>query len=150
MMRNVPALLVFLVVTVPVQTQHHANAVAAGYRRFGNEGPLMGEHWYHPELVRKPLDLEHPATLQYATINGRRTLVGVAYNVYQRPGEPLPEGFAGSNDHWHVHDVPKLACALVTDRPLLRRLIERRAAQGKIGAMQRPIRPIVLDPEFLE
>jgi hypothetical protein len=112
----------------------HARAVADGYKLFGAEGPLMGEHWYDPDLVKKPLDLEHPATLQYATIDGRRVLVGVAYNVYQRPGEPLPEGFAGSDDHWHVHDMPRLARALAGDRPFLRRVIDRRAEQGKIGA----------------
>ncbi len=114
--------------------REHANSVADGYKLFGAEGPLMGEHWYHPDLVKKPLDLAHPATLQYATIAGRRTLVGVAYNVYQRPGEALPDGFAGSTDHWHVHDVPKLARALVAGRPVLRWIVDRRAEQGKVGA----------------
>ena len=114
--------------------QDHALAVANGYKLFGAEGPVMGEHWYHPDLAKKPLDLEHPGTLQYATVNGRRVLVGVAYNVYQRPGEPLPEGFAGSTDHWHVHDVPNLARTLVQDRPLLRRIVDRRAQRGQIGA----------------
>jgi hypothetical protein len=112
----------------------HANAVKDGYRLFGVDGPLMGEHWYKPELVKGPLDLTRPATLQYAHINGKRVLVGVAFNVYQRPGEPLPEGFAGSSDHWHVHDVTKMARAFVTDRPFLRWVVDRRASQGKIGA----------------
>ncbi|MGH7461297.1 MAG: hypothetical protein ACREMA_09750, partial [Longimicrobiales bacterium] len=114
--------------------REHANAVSDGYRLFGAEGPLMGEHWYHPDLVRKPLDLEHPATLQYALIDGRRTLVGVAYNTYQKPGQPLPDGFAGTTDHWHVHDMPKLARALVADRPLLRRIVDRRVERGELGA----------------
>jgi hypothetical protein len=161
-MRSIRGALAFLALVTPVQAQHdhhsttaegaalsdqiasvrrateryldHANALADGYRRFGAEGPLMGEHWYHPELVRKPLDLSRPATLQYATIAGRRTLVGVAYNVYQRPGEQPPEGFAGTTDHWHVHDMPKLAKALVADRPLLSWIVDRRAQQGRIGA----------------
>ncbi|MGH7472205.1 MAG: hypothetical protein ACRENP_30000, partial [Longimicrobiales bacterium] len=114
--------------------REHGNAVADGYLLFGAEGRLMGEHWYHPDLVRKQLDLTHPATLQYATVDGRRVLVGVAYNVYQRPGEALPDGFAGSDDHWHVHDMPKLARALAEERPFLRWVIDRRAEQGKIGA----------------
>ena len=109
-------------------------AKKAGYKRFGVDGPLMGEHWYHPGLVKGQLDLERPATLQYAVINGKRELVGVAYNVYQRPDEPLPEGFAGRSDHWHVHDVTKLARALVNDRPVLRRVVNRRIARGKVGA----------------
>ena len=112
----------------------HANAEADGYRRFGADGPLMGEHWYHPELVKGALDLARPATLQYAVIDGKRTLVGVAYNVYQEPGEPLPEGFKGSADVWHVHDVPKMARAFVEDRPFLRWVVNRRIAQGKVGA----------------
>ena len=112
----------------------HAHAVADGYRRFGVDGPLMGEHWYHPDRVKDPLDLRRPATLQYAIIDGKRTLVGVAYNLYQRPHEPLPDGFEGSADHWHVHDLPKLARALVQDRPMLRWVVNRRIEQGKVGA----------------
>lgn len=112
----------------------HATAVQEGYKLFGGEGPLMGEHWYHPDLVRAPLDLSRPATLQYAHIDGKRVLVGVAYNVYQRPGEALPEGFAGETDVWHVHDLPRLARALVADRPLLRWLVKRRIERGKVGA----------------
>jgi hypothetical protein len=112
----------------------HGNAVADGYKLFGADGPLMGEHWFRPDLVKQPLDIARPATLQYAVINGKRELIGVAFNVYQRPGETLPEGFAGPADHWHVHDIPKLAEALVSDRPLLRRAVQRRAAAGKLGA----------------
>ena len=111
----------------------HANAVADGYKLFGADGPLMGEHWYRPDLVKQPLDISRPATLQYANINGKRELIGVAFNVYQRRGEPLTEGFVGTSYHWHVHDIPKLAQALVADRPLLRRAVQRRAARGKLG-----------------
>lgn len=112
----------------------HTNAVRDGYRRFGSgEGALMGEHWYHPNLVRRPLDLARPSTLQYATIGGERVLVGVAYTHYRRPGEPLPEGFAGADDHWHTHDVARLARSLVADRPLLRGIVDRRIQRGKAG-----------------
>ncbi|HEX2078231.1 MAG TPA: hypothetical protein VHG08_11000, partial [Longimicrobium sp.] len=105
-----------------------------GYRLFGAEGPLMGEHWYHPDLVRRPLDLERPSTLQYATIDGRKVLVGVAYTSYRRPDEPLPEGFAGANDQWHTHDVTRLARAATAERPLLRGIVERRIRRGRVGA----------------
>lgn len=111
----------------------HANAVKDGFRLFGQEGALMGEHWYRRDLVGQPLDLRHPSTLQYANINGRKVLVGVAYGVYRRPGDPLPEGFAGAEDHWHVHDVAKLATAATADRPVLRWLVQRRIEQGKVG-----------------
>ncbi len=112
----------------------HRSAEADGFRRFGREGALMGEHWYHPERVRRPLDLARPSTLQYATLGGERVLVGVAYTVYQRPGEPLPEGFAGDADRWHTHDVVRIARVLTEDRPVLRWVSERRIRGGRAGA----------------
>jgi hypothetical protein len=111
----------------------HAHAVADGYVLFGEEGPLTGEHWYRKDLVLEPFQLERPSTLQYASINGRRQLVGVAYTVYRRPGEALPEGFAGSSDVWHIHDVTRIGRALTQDRPLLRWLVDRRVRNGKAG-----------------
>ncbi|HEX8246504.1 MAG TPA: hypothetical protein VF541_23570, partial [Longimicrobium sp.] len=111
----------------------HAAAVRDGYRRFGQEGPLMGEHWYRPDLVPRPLDLAHPSTLQYASIGGRKVLVGVAYTVYRRPGDPVPAGFAGGQDHWHTHDVAHLADVATEDRPLLHGIVERRIRRGRVG-----------------
>jgi hypothetical protein len=105
-----------------------------GYRLFGAEGPLMGEHWYHPDAVRRPLDLARPSTLQYATIGGRKVLVGVAYTYYRRPGEPVAEGFAGTGDAWHTHDVTRLARTATARRPLLRGVVERRIRRGRVGA----------------
>jgi hypothetical protein len=111
----------------------HAVAREDGYRLFGNEGALMGEHWYRSDLVRQPLALDHPSTLQYATISNERRLVGVAYTTYRRPTDPMPEGFTGSDDHWHVHDVVKLARAISEGRPLLRWLTENKITRGKLG-----------------
>jgi hypothetical protein len=111
----------------------HANAVKDGFRRFGQESPLMGEHWYRRDLAGASLDLRRPSTLQYANIGGRKVLVGVAYSVYRRPGEPLPEGFAGAEDHWHTHDVARLASAATADRPVLHWLVQRRIEKGKVG-----------------
>lgn len=110
----------------------HANAVRDGYRRFGQDGPLMGEHWYRREVGR-PLDLAHPSTLQYANIGGKKVLVGVAFSVYRRPGDPLPAGFAGDADAWHTHDVAHLADVATEDRPLLHGIVERRIRRGKVG-----------------
>jgi hypothetical protein len=112
----------------------HKNAVADGYKLFGADGPLMGEHWYKPEQAKSPLDLGQPGTLQYANVDGKRELIGVAFGVYQRPDEPLPDGFSGTADHWHVHDIPKLARALVADRPVLLRAVNNRIESGEIGA----------------
>ena len=109
-------------------------ARAEGFVRFGRaEGALMGEHWYREDVVDQPLDLARPSTLQYAVIDGERVLVGVAYTIYQRPGEPLPEGFAGSSDHWHMHDVTKIARTATEGRPLLRWIVDRRIDRGKVG-----------------
>lgn len=105
-----------------------------GFKRFaGGEAALVGEHWFRPDLVDAPLDLSRPSTLMYATLGGERRLIGVAYTAYQRPGTPMPEGFAGTDDHWHVHDIPELARALTEDRPLLRWLVNRRIERGRIG-----------------
>lgn len=106
-----------------------------GYRRFerGAGDPLMGEHWFRRDLVVEQLDLMRPSTLIYAEIEGERRLVGVAYTVYQQPGESVPEGFAGEADRWHVHDVADLGRILVADRPVARWLLERRSVQERIG-----------------
>ncbi len=105
------------------------SAKADGFVRFvGDEVPLMGEHWYRKGVPEPPpgtpvdrrVDLAHPTTLQYATIDGRHVLVGVAYSARLAPGEPLPEGFAGPEDHWHQHDVLKFFAAATEDRPFLR------------------------------
>jgi hypothetical protein len=113
----------------------HANAVADGYKLFGGEGPLMGEHWYRPDRVKDAtLDLTRPSTLQYAVIDGKRELVGVAFTLYRRPGDPMPEGFAGASDHWHVHDVTRIAQAVTEDRPLVRWIVDRRIRRGTLGA----------------
>lgn len=84
----------------------------------------MGEHWirkgardYEPG---EPLDFTEPSNLQYAWVNGRRELVGVSYVVRIAPGEPLPAGFTGTADHWHVHDVLKGVEAATEGRPVLR------------------------------
>lgn len=105
-----------------------------GYRLFGMEGPLVGEHWYLPDAVRRPLDLARPSTLQYATVEGRKVLVGVAYTYYRRPGEPVPDGFAGAGDVWHTHDITRLARAATAERPVLRAIVERRIRRGRVGA----------------
>jgi hypothetical protein len=112
----------------------HAAAVADGFKLFGGEGPLMGEHWYHPGRVKAELDLASPSTLQYAWIGGKRQLVGVAYTVYRRPGDPMPDGFAGDTDHWHVHDVTKLARVVTEGRPVARFLVDAGIRRGRVGA----------------
>jgi hypothetical protein len=113
----------------------HAAAEADGYRRFepGPGDPLMGEHWYRPDRVRDPLDLSRPSTLIYARIGDERRLVAVAYTIRQAPGRPLPEGFAGEADRWHVHDIAELARITLSERPVIRWVVENRLRHGPLG-----------------
>lgn len=109
----------------------HDVAVAEGYELVGGDGPLMGEHWVRRDLVDRPFDIASPSTLQYLRIGGDHVLTGVAYTVYRAPGEPLPEGFAGDADAWHLHDMQKIAMTATEGRPLLRWITERRIAGGR-------------------
>ena len=99
------------------------------WAKFGPDTPLIGEHW---SLARsrggvdyvhgRPLDFRRPNNLLYTFIRGKRVLTGVAFVVRISPDEPIPEGFSGSADQWHVHDIPKAIRAALQDRPLLRAL----------------------------
>lgn len=124
---------------LPAQTEAElgrvANAVARyrdfdvtrreGWKKFGGDEPLMGEHWYNPkglDLVGSDarLDFNRPTNLMYTDIGGKQVLTGVAFTVRIAPGEAAPEGFYGSADHWHVHDFEKGIDAALVDRPFLR------------------------------
>lgn len=103
--------------------QDRALARAEGWRPIGGDEPLMGRHWYHPEgpdYVGNPrLDPTRPSNLMYTEIGGRQVLTGAAFVVRIGPGEPLPEGFAGRADRWHVHHVGDFVEAATQDRPFL-------------------------------
>lgn len=109
----------------------HRVAVEEGYRLIAGDGPLMGEHWVRYDLVHEPFDITRPSTLQYLRIGDDYLLTGVAYTVYRAPDDPLPEGFVGDQDQWHVHDMLKIAMTATEDRPLLRWITERRIANGR-------------------
>jgi hypothetical protein len=102
-----------------------AEAKRRGWRQFGGEDePLMGEHWFRPVgpdyVAGMPIDWSQPSNLMYTDIAGRKVLTGVAYTVRLAPGEPVPAGFDGPNDKWHVHDFEKAIAAALQDRPILR------------------------------
>lgn len=119
-----------------------------GWRLFGGDGPLTGEHWYLPRdaggteyFHGQPLDWSRPSSLMYTQIGGRRVLTGVTFNVWIGPGEPVPEGFAGAADVWHVHDFRQLIAASLDDRPVLRwlasgrieRALEERGGRARLA-----------------
>lgn len=81
-------------------------AIAAGYRLLGPDFPGMGEHWIHLGLmVGGRFDAAHPQVLCYAEIDGRPTLVGLAYALPLEPGETPPDFPRGAHgaQAWHHH-----------------------------------------------
>ena len=109
----------------------HDVALAEGYELVGGDGPLMGEHWVRRDMTDRPFDMYKPSTLQYLKIEDEYVLTGVAYTVYRGTDEPLPDGFAGDADVWHLHDMMKISMTATEDRPLLRWITERRIAHGR-------------------
>ena len=78
-------------------------ARAAGYRPVGPDFPGMGRHWIHPGLIlRDTLDPAAPPILEYAEIEGRPTLVGVAYAKLVHDATP-PAGLPVPPAAWHFH-----------------------------------------------
>ncbi|MEL6207307.1 MAG: hypothetical protein AAFR47_18625 [Pseudomonadota bacterium] len=94
----------------------------AGWRPFGGEAALMGRHFNHPRgpdyVHGDRIDFAKPSNLVYAKIGGRDRLVALAYVVRIAPGEPLPEGFAGRQDIWHVHNGTRFLSAIRETKPL--------------------------------
>lgn len=79
------------------------SALVAGYRPIGPETPAMGQHWLNPTLlVEGRLDPASPQVLEYATVAGQRTLVGVAYAIPLRPSEAPPDQPLPRH-RWHTH-----------------------------------------------
>ncbi len=78
-------------------------AIADGYHAIGVEAPAMGQHWVHPgRLVAARLEADHPPVLEYAPIQGRPTLVGVAYALPLAAAESPPD-FPAGRAGWHSH-----------------------------------------------
>ncbi|MXU65671.1 hypothetical protein [Oceanomicrobium pacificus] len=98
-------------------------AKAEGWKAFGGDEPLMGQHFYPPNgpdyVAGDKLDFSRPNNLMYTEIDGRMVLTGAAFVVRLGPDDPLPDGFAGRADRWHVHDFQKAIDAATEDRPVL-------------------------------
>ena len=77
-------------------------AVLDGYRPIGGDFPGMGDHWIDVRtLFSGTFTPEQPPILEYVTIDGRPTLIGVAYALPLLAGE-MPPTLPG-NVAWHSH-----------------------------------------------
>lgn len=143
------------VATLPAGPEREVRAVRSAAARYSNfevarrerwtkvgpDTPLMGEHWSLPEhrggvdyVHGQPLDFRHPNNLMYTFVDGKRVLTGVAFVVRIASDEPVPDGFTGSTDQWHIHDITKAVRAALQDRPVLRtlaRVVVPRHYRGK-------------------
>lgn len=84
--------------------QEPSVALAAGYRRVGPDFPGMGEHWVNAALlVNGVRDVAHPPILEYALLEGRRTLIGITYAVLVTNTVDVPLDFPAPASAWHFH-----------------------------------------------
>ena len=85
--------------------QDLAVAVVDGFRPVGASAPAMGRHWISlARLFDGKIDPGSPDILMYASVDGRETLVGIAYGYVAGSGDrraPPPNPF--EPDEWHVH-----------------------------------------------
>jgi hypothetical protein len=83
--------------------QDQAAAIADGYHPMGPDFPGMGVHWVNKALLLTgTVDAAHPPVLEYAAIDGRPTLVGVAYAALVTDSAPRPR-LPVPADKWHTH-----------------------------------------------
>lgn len=75
-------------------------AAALGYVRAAAPAGGIGTHWVLWSQIAKPFDPAKPSMLLFDERKNPAVLVGYSYAL-QTPTRP--EGFAGSNDHWHQH-----------------------------------------------
>jgi hypothetical protein len=77
------------------------DAEAGGYKKSTPYVPCIGAHYTNVGLVAT-FDPAAPSELLYDGTNPDSKIVGLSYLVYHKGGPP--EGFAGTNDHWHQHN----------------------------------------------
>ncbi|HEY5013045.1 MAG TPA: hypothetical protein VIK61_10115 [Acidimicrobiia bacterium] len=85
---------------VVAKYQTVAQAVAAGYRQSTVYVPCIGAHYTNVALA-VGFNPSAPSELLYDGTRPNSRIVGLSYLVYHPGG--APEGFAGTNDHWHQH-----------------------------------------------
>jgi hypothetical protein len=78
-----------------------ADAEAGGWRRITPYVPCIAAHYIKNDALTNPFDPAEPEILLYAGTEPDSEIVGLSY-LQLNDGEP--EGFAGPNDPWHVHE----------------------------------------------
>jgi hypothetical protein len=77
------------------------DAVAAGYSQSTVYVPCIGAHYTNTGLAGS-FNPATPSELLYDGTAPDSKIVGLSYLVYHPGG--APDGFAGTNDHWHQHN----------------------------------------------
>jgi hypothetical protein len=85
---------------VVAKYQTVADAVAAGYHQSTVFVPCIGAHYTNVGLA-VAFNPAAPSELLYDGTRPTSRIVGLSYLVYHPGG--APDGFAGTNDHWHQH-----------------------------------------------
>src|SRR5450631_1576164 len=78
------------------------DAEAAGYHMTTTYVPCIGAHFINAGYLGS-FDVSHPAMLLYDGTAPTSKIVGLSYAALS--GKAPPEGFAGSNDIWHQHNL---------------------------------------------
>jgi len=78
-----------------------AAAEAGGYKKSTPFVPCIGAHYTNTGLVSR-FDPGAPSELLFDGTNPDSKIVGLSYLVFHLNGPP--EGFAGPNDRWHMHN----------------------------------------------
>lgn len=80
------------------------DAEDAGWFRLAPWIPGQGTHHLDPSYgIPTSFDWSRPTMLMYDNNNRSGQLTGMVWAVDTGAGNPPPEGFFGSNDHWHAH-----------------------------------------------
>lgn len=92
-------------------------AIADGFRRIGPDFPGMGVHWIHTSrIVGGELAGDRPSVLCYVEIDGKQTLVGMAYTLPLAADEAPPTEPFGTAV-WHDHSGQVTEESLLLNHP---------------------------------
>jgi hypothetical protein len=80
-----------------------ADAEADGYRRITPYVPCIAAHYIKSGELTNPFDPNKPEIVLYDGTEPTSKIVGLSYLQFASK-EQAPEGFAGPNDPWHVHE----------------------------------------------